>query len=80
MIIKNIIYLAVNYIMHSQEIHDKFQKAWSHFLIAGEVYTHRGVVNNEPFYEVLNPLDVDYDLDPDLEFVDDPLVYKVREA
>lgn len=62
---------AVNYIMHSQEIHDKFQKAWSHFLIAGEVYTHRGVVNNEPFYDILNPIDVDFDLDPDLDFVED---------
>ena len=62
---------AINYIMHSQEIHDKFQKAWFHFLVSGEVYTHRGVRNNEPFYEVLNPIDVDYDLDPDLTFVED---------
>ena len=62
---------AINYIMHSQEIHDKFQKAWFHFLVAGEVYTHRGVRNNEPFYDVLNPIDVDYDLDPDLDFVED---------
>jgi len=62
---------ALNYIMHSQEVHDKFQKAWFHFLVAGEVYTHRGVRNNEPFYEVLNPIDVDYDLDPDLDFVED---------
>ena len=62
---------ALDYIMHSQELHDKFQKAWFHFLVAGEVYTHRGVRNNEPFYEVLNPIDVDYDLDPDLDFVED---------
>ncbi len=62
---------ALNYIMHSQELHDKFQKAWFHFLVSGEVYTHRGVRNNEPFYEVLNPIDVDYDLDPDLDFVED---------
>tara|TARA_R110002012_G_scaffold14544_1_gene59849 strand:- start:5290 stop:7584 length:2295 start_codon:yes stop_codon:yes gene_type:complete len=62
---------ALNYIMHEQELHDKFQKAWFHFLVAGEVYTHRGVRNNEPFYEVLNPIDVDYDLDPDLDFVED---------
>tara|TARA_A100001201_G_scaffold22882_3_gene25810 strand:+ start:1295 stop:3592 length:2298 start_codon:yes stop_codon:yes gene_type:complete len=62
---------ALDYIMHSQEIHDKFQKAWFHFLVSGECYTHRGVRNNEPFYEILNPLDVDYDLDPDLDFVED---------
>ena len=62
---------ALNYIMQDQEVYDKIQKAWFHYLVAGEVYTHRGVRNGEPFYEVLNPIDVDYDLDPDLEFVED---------
>ena len=62
---------AINYIMQQEEVYDKLQKAWFHFLVAGEAYTHRGVRNNEPFFEILNPLDVDYDLDPDLEFVED---------
>ena len=62
---------AMNYIMQEQEVYDKVQKAWFHYLVSGEVYTHRGVRNGEPFYEVLNPVDVDYDLDPDLEFVED---------
>jgi len=62
---------AMNYIMQEQEVYDKIQKAWFHYLVTGECYTHRGVRNSEPFYEILNPLDVDYDLDPDLEFVED---------
>ena len=62
---------ALNYIMQEQEVYDKIQKAWFHYLVTGECYTHRGVRNREPFYEILNPLDVDYDLDPDLEFVED---------
>ena len=62
---------ALNYIMQQQELNDKFRKAWFDFLVTGECYTHRGVRNSEPFYEVLNPLNVDYDLDPDLEFVED---------
>ena len=62
---------SMNYILQEQEVYDKIQKAWYHYLVSGEVYTHRGVRNSEPFYEVLNPLDVDYDLDPDLEFVED---------
>jgi len=62
---------AINYIMQEQEVHDKLQKAWFHFLVSGEVYTERGVRNGEPFYDILNPLDIDYDLDPDLEFVED---------
>tara|TARA_R110002096_G_scaffold98446_3_gene219095 strand:+ start:1241 stop:3532 length:2292 start_codon:yes stop_codon:yes gene_type:complete len=62
---------AMNYIMQEQEIYDKIQKAWFHFLVSGEVYTHRGVRHSEPFYDVLNPIDIDYDKDPDLEFVED---------
>ena len=62
---------ALNYILQYQEIDDKFQKAWFHFLITGEVYTFRGVRGQEPHYEILNPLDVDYDKDPDLDFVED---------
>ena len=62
---------AMDYIMQQQEVYDKVQKAWFHYLVTGEAYTQRGVRNGDPFYEVLNPLDVDYDLDPDLEFVED---------
>ena len=62
---------AMNYIVQQEELYDKLQKAWFHFLVSGECYTLRGVRNSEPYYEILNPLDVDYDLDPDLEFVED---------
>ena len=62
---------SINYIIQEQEIFDKFQKAWFHYLISGEVYTWRGVRSNEPYYEVLNPLDIDFDKDPDLDFVED---------
>jgi len=62
---------AMNYIMQDQEIYDKIQKAWFHYLVTGECYTQRGVRQGEPYYSILNPLDVDYDLDPDLEFVED---------
>jgi hypothetical protein len=62
---------ALNYIMYDQEIYDKFQKAFFHYLIAGEVYSHKGVRRREPFYEIVNPMDIDYDKDPDLEFVED---------
>ena len=62
---------AMTYILQSQEISDKIQKAWFHYVVSGEVYTLRGVRNGEPYYEVLNPVDIDYDMDPDLEYVED---------
>ena len=62
---------AMNYIMQNEEFYHKMQKGFFHYLITGEVYSHKGVERNEPFYRILNPLDIDYDKDPDLEFVED---------
>jgi len=62
---------AMNYIMQNEEVYDKFQKMFFHFLVAGECYTEKGVSNSEPFYDVLNPLDIDFDKDPDIDFVED---------
>ena len=62
---------ALNYIMYFNEIYDKLQKQWFHFLVTGECYSHKGVRRNEPFYDVVNPLDVDFDKDPDIDFVED---------
>jgi hypothetical protein len=62
---------ALNYIMYFNEIYDKLQKQWFHFLVTGECYSHKGVRRNEPFYDVVNPLDIDYDKDPDIDFVED---------
>lgn len=62
---------ALNYIMYYNEIYDKFQKLFFHFLVTGECYSHKGVRRDEVFYEVVNPLDIDYDKDPDIDFVED---------
>ena len=62
---------ALNYIMYYNEVYDKIQKLFFHYLVTGECYTHKGVRRNEVFYEIVNPLDVDYDKDPDIDFVED---------
>lgn len=62
---------AITYIMYDQEVYDKLQKAFFHYLVAGECYSLKGVRRNEPFYEIVNPMDIDYDKDPDIDFVED---------
>ena len=62
---------ALNYIIPFVNFYNKTQKSWFHFLVGGMAFSHRGVCHNEVFYEIPNPLDVDYDKDPDLEFVED---------
>lgn len=62
---------ALDYIVRHQRVKEKLAKAWFHFLVSGEVYTHKYVQNGETHYEIINPLDVDYDKNPDDEFVED---------
>jgi hypothetical protein len=61
----------LEYIRQYNKIDEKWRLAWFHWLIAGEVYTCHGIENNEPYEEIVNPLDIDYDKDPDIEFIED---------
>lgn len=51
-----------------RKIDDKGFKDWC---VAGEFYTLRDVIGNQLHYEILNPLHVDSDKSPELEFVED---------
>jgi hypothetical protein len=62
---------ALEYLRQYNKLDEKWRLAWFHWLVAGEVYTLHGIEHNEPFEEVVNPLDIDYDKDPDIEFLED---------
>lgn len=62
---------AWNYIKQYCEIYNKNQKLFKDFLVSGEEYVYNGDNGNDPDHRVINPLDIDYDKDPDLEFVED---------
>lgn len=70
---------ALQYLIPYLHWHEKIEVAWADFLISGYVFTHRGVINDEPFFEVLNPMDVDYDKDPNIDFVEDGNWVVIRE-
>jgi hypothetical protein len=53
------------------KIEEKFDLQFLDFLTAGETYSFRDVISNEVVYECVNPLDIDYDKDPDIQFVED---------
>lgn len=61
----------LKYVNQYCRIPQKWEKAFLDWLVTGEVYTYRGVNYNEPEYEVINPLEIDYDKDPNLDFVED---------
>jgi hypothetical protein len=62
---------ALEYIHQYCKLQEKFQLEFFHWLISGEVYSYKTVENNEPYYEVVNTLDLDYDKDPDNVFIED---------
>jgi len=62
---------SLEFIEQYCKLGEKFQLMFFHWLVSGEVYSYKGVIHNEVYYEVVNPLDIDYDKDPDLEFTED---------
>jgi len=62
---------SLNYLKEKLGIPNEFLKGWKDALIAGEEIYYTGIVNGEPFIERVNPLNCDYDKDPDLEFIED---------
>jgi len=64
-------YHALNYLKERLGIQNEFLKGWKDALIAGEEIYYVGVVNGEPFIERVNPVNCDYDKDPDLEYIED---------
>lgn len=61
----------LKYLIKKQNLEFKFNKAFKDALISDKEFYYIGVDGDEPFAEVVNPLDFDYDLDPDLDFVQD---------
>ena len=62
---------ALNYIAYETRVEAKFSQLFKDWLIAGLVFTHKTIQGGDLLYEGLNPLDVDYDKSPDVDFIED---------
>jgi hypothetical protein len=62
---------SLEYIHQYCKLQEKFHLEFFHWLVSGEVYSYKTIENNEPYYEVVNVLDIDYDKDPDNQFIED---------
>jgi len=49
----------------------EWRRLFKDWVIAGEMYSFRGVKNDDFVYERVSPLDMDYDKAPDLEYIED---------
>ena len=62
---------ALDYLTKKLELQDKFIECFKDFVISGFAASHRGVNDDEVYWERANPLDVDGDKDPSVEFWED---------
>lgn len=62
---------ALNIIQQENEVERKFLEGWKDWLIAGKVGSLRDIIGGELKYEILNPLHLDYDKSPEVEFIED---------
>lgn len=63
--------IALDYIFYKCEVDDIFKKGFLDFLISGFVFTLKEPVNDEIRYECVDPRDVDFDRNPNNDFVED---------
>lgn len=62
---------ALDIIIDSQHLEEKFKRLFHDWLIAGECFTYKGVRGKDIVYERVSPLDLDYDKSPDTEYIED---------
>lgn len=60
-----------NYIIKEEKVRDKFNKEFKHLMLVGEGVLGVGILNGRPSLSVVNSLHFDYDMSPDLEFIQD---------
>lgn len=61
----------LNYLIQKEKIPEKFNKGWKHSNLAGREIYHIGIFNGEPCLTVVNPLYFEYDVSPDLDYINE---------
>lgn len=61
----------LNYLSIENNLKHKFNKAFKHGLLSGKEIMYIGVLNKEPFIEVVNPLHFYCDSSNDIDFIED---------
>jgi hypothetical protein len=61
----------LNYLKHKEKLKLKFSEGWEHALIAAEEIYYVGIVNGDVKLRVCNPLNVEFDRNPDNPYIED---------
>lgn len=60
-----------DYIIKKENLEYKFNKGFKDAMISDMEFYYTGIDGDEPILETVNPLDFEYDMNPDLDFVHD---------
>lgn len=60
---------TLNYLKYNLNLSDQFLKGWGDYLKHSEEIYYCGIVNGEPYFERVDPRYVNYDTDPEVEFI-----------
>jgi len=62
---------VLNYLFDWLGMEDQIQKMFFDWLVAGECYSYKDVCMNDVSYDVVSPLDIDFEKGPDVEYIED---------
>lgn len=62
---------VLNYLFDWLSLEDKFQLGFLDWLVTGEVYTYKDVCMNDVEFDIVSPLDIDFEKSPDVEYIED---------
>jgi hypothetical protein len=61
----------LEYLVQKENIRNKFNKGWKHYLVGGKEIYWCGIIRDEPVLKVINPLRFAHDKAPDLDYIED---------
>ena len=70
-VLENTAYHTLCYLREKLALDNEFVKGWKDALIGGQEIYYVGILNSEPYVERVNPVYFNYDVSPDLEFIED---------
>ena len=62
---------ALEFLWDYLDLEEQFQKAFMDWCVTGMVYSEKDNRFNDIDYQIVSPLDIDYDKNPDLSFIED---------
>ena len=62
---------VLNYLFDWLGMEDQIQKMFFDWLVAGECYSYKDVCMNDVTYDVVSPLDIDFEKGPDVDYIED---------